>query len=42
LGTALRRLRRKRLALPTLAVLVLGADLVLAAGAWTIVDFTSR
>ncbi|MET4045519.1 hypothetical protein ABIC03_007256 [Bradyrhizobium sp. RT6a] len=41
-GTALSRLRRKRPALLTLAVLVLCADLVLAAGAWMIVDFTSR
>ena len=32
----------KRPAWLTLAVLVPGADLVLAAGAWMIVDFTSR
>ncbi|MCK1294813.1 hypothetical protein ABIB75_005366 [Bradyrhizobium sp. GM2.2] len=33
---------RKRPAWLTLAVLVPGADLVLAADAWMIVDFTSR
>ncbi|WP_245285925.1 MULTISPECIES: hypothetical protein [unclassified Bradyrhizobium] len=42
LGTTLGRLRRKRPALLTLAVLVLCADLVLATGASMIVDFTSR